>query len=507
MFAFCRYIKANVARFDRKVVVNPPHAGTKVEPKAANKPPACDQNYSFSNIRNTYANVVKAASDESKGDTKVVNDDCEESNSVIELQTDGTKEFPLAMEGDENSQFFHVTLKKKRRQISIKVIQKNGEWIVEPDRSKDEFMNHFQTRFQVPTGFPSTYVADMINCLSPDQVAFLERTISNDEIKRAVSEQSAFIKGRNILDGPLVLNEVMAWHRSRKKQLMIFKVDFEKAFDSLKWDFLDLVLEKLGLHAFICKAINVGLYKGISIGNNLRVSYLMYTDDIIFIVMDNVIGCRAAKFPFNYLGVPIGCNMSRCSNWDPVIKKISTRLSHWKALLLSIRGRLTLIKSVLGSLPLYFMSLYKVSIFVCNKLESMRNQFFLGSDLGEKKMTWVSWKKCLSIKKLGGLGIGSIYGLNVGLLFKWIWRFLQNAPDLWVKIIKFIYGQQGGIFDGVMHRSSLSPWFGILSSINSLKLKGIDLLANQVLRRIPRGGSEAAQLADLKCRGNHRSDI
>ena len=87
----------------------------------------------------------------------------------------------------------------------------------------------------------------------------------------------------------------------------------------------------------------------------------------------------------------------------------------------------------------------------------MRNQFFLGSDLGEKKMTWVSWKKCLASKKSGGLGIGSIYGLNVRLLFKWIWRFLQNTHDLWIKIIKTIYGQHGGTFDGSTHRPSLSP--------------------------------------------------
>ncbi|GJU19224.1 putative RNA-directed DNA polymerase, eukaryota, reverse transcriptase zinc-binding domain protein [Tanacetum coccineum] len=594
-----------------------------------------------------------------------------------------------AMERDENSQFFHATLKKNRRQIAIKGIQKNGDWIVDPDCIKDEFRSHFLTRFQAPTGFPSTYVADMINCLSSEQATFLERSITNDEIKKAAWDcggdralgpdgftfkffttfwdliegdvirfvqeffgtpvipkgyNSSFIAlilkvsnvtlvtdfwpisligCRNILDGPLVLNEVMAWHRSRKKQLMIFKVDFEKEFDSLKWDFLDLVMEKLGfdirwrswikgclhnarasvlvngsptnefeifrglgqgdplspflfilamegLHAFICKAINTGMYKGISIGNNLHISHLMYADDVIFIgdwslhnasnlicilccfflvsglkinvnkskisgicisnveimVMANVIGCGAANFPFKYLGVPVGCNMARCSNWDPVIQKFSTRLSHWKARLLSVGGRLTLIKFVLGSLPLYFMSLYKVPISVCNKLESMHNQFFLGSDLGEKKMTWVSWKKCLDSKKSGGLGIGSIYGLNVGLLFKWIWRFLQNAPDLWINIIKAIYGQHGGLFNGLTHRSSLSPWCGILSSIKSLKLKGIDLLAlciqklrngvsirncnvanrvslldwSQFLRRTPRGGIEATQFVDLKCR-------
>ena len=59
-------------------------------------------------------------------------------------------------------------------------------------------------------------------------------------------EQSGFIKGRQILDGPLILNEVMDWYKRRKKKLLVFKVDFEKAYDSLRWDFLDLVLEKIG---------------------------------------------------------------------------------------------------------------------------------------------------------------------------------------------------------------------------------------------------------------------
>ncbi|GKC99102.1 putative RNA-directed DNA polymerase, eukaryota, reverse transcriptase zinc-binding domain protein [Tanacetum coccineum] len=149
-------------------------------------------------------------------------------------------------------------------------------------------------------------------------------------------EQSAFIKGRNILDGPLILNEVIEWYRKRKKQLMIFKVDFEKAFDSLRWDFLYLVMAKLGfgirwrnwikgclrharssvlvngsptvefeiskglrqddplspflfilamegLHALICKALNCGINTGAYIEkDNLRISHLIYADDVIF---------------------------------------------------------------------------------------------------------------------------------------------------------------------------------------------------------------------------------
>ncbi|GKF53639.1 retrotransposon protein, putative, ty1-copia subclass, partial [Tanacetum coccineum] len=45
--------------------------------------------------------------------------------------------------------------------------------------------------------------------------------------------QSAFIAERQILDGPFILNEVLQWCKAKKKQALIFKVDFEKAYDSV----------------------------------------------------------------------------------------------------------------------------------------------------------------------------------------------------------------------------------------------------------------------------------
>ncbi|GKC64300.1 RNA-directed DNA polymerase, eukaryota, reverse transcriptase zinc-binding domain protein, partial [Tanacetum coccineum] len=200
--------------------------------------------------------------------------------------------------------------------------------------------------------------------------------------------QSAFIKGRYILDGPLILNEVLDWYRQRKKEFMDFKVDFEKAFDSLRWDFLDLILDKLGfgskwrawisgclhnarssllingsptkefelfrgqrqgdpmspflfilamegLHALTHKAKVLGLFKGASIVEDVS-------------QMANIIGCGASQFPLKYLGVPVGYNIERCTNWNAIIKKFSSKLCSWKARLLSVGGRLLLNKSVLG---------------------------------------------------------------------------------------------------------------------------------------------------------------
>ncbi|GJU60234.1 putative RNA-directed DNA polymerase, eukaryota, reverse transcriptase zinc-binding domain protein [Tanacetum coccineum] len=57
------------------------------------------------------------------------------------------------------------------------------------------------------------------------------------------------IKGRQIIDGPLMVEEIIAWAKKAKKRLMILKVDFEKAFDSLNWSFLFSTLEQIGFSA------------------------------------------------------------------------------------------------------------------------------------------------------------------------------------------------------------------------------------------------------------------
>lgn len=47
--------------------------------------------------------------------------------------------------------------------------------------------------------------------------------------------QTAFIKGRYILDGVVVLHETLHELKRKKQKGMIFKIDFEKAYDSVKW--------------------------------------------------------------------------------------------------------------------------------------------------------------------------------------------------------------------------------------------------------------------------------
>ena len=60
--------------------------------------------------------------------------------------------------------------------------------------------------------------------------------------------KSAFIKDRHILHGTLILNEVVEEAKRSKKPVMVFKVDFEKVYDSVSWSFLDYILDRLGFY-------------------------------------------------------------------------------------------------------------------------------------------------------------------------------------------------------------------------------------------------------------------
>ncbi|GKC99825.1 putative RNA-directed DNA polymerase, eukaryota, reverse transcriptase zinc-binding domain protein [Tanacetum coccineum] len=64
-----------------------------------------------------------------------------------------------------------------------------------------------------------------------------------------------FIKGRQIIDGPLMVDEIISWAKKKKKKFMFLKVDFEKAFDSLSWSFLFSTMEQMGFSDKWCKWI------------------------------------------------------------------------------------------------------------------------------------------------------------------------------------------------------------------------------------------------------------
>ncbi|GKA39219.1 hypothetical protein Tco_0731770 [Tanacetum coccineum] len=91
-----------------------------------------------------------------------------------------------AIEGDENSKYFYGILNNKRSQLAIRGVLVNGDWIVEPKDVKNKFLNHFSSQFDRLVSHRICLADVFNNQLSLEQQVDLERTISKEEIKRAV---------------------------------------------------------------------------------------------------------------------------------------------------------------------------------------------------------------------------------------------------------------------------------------------------------------------------------
>ncbi|GJT83472.1 hypothetical protein Tco_1057814 [Tanacetum coccineum] len=161
--------------------------------------------------------------------------------------------------------------------------------------------------------------------------------------------------------------------------------------------------------------------------------------------------------------------MRLCEGWNEVINRFRERLSSWKAKSLSIGGRLTLVKSVLGSLPLYYFSLFKAPASIIKTLESIRSRFFWGLDDSLSGISWVKWSSILLDASKGGLGVGSLEAKNLALLGKLKWRFLTDTNALWRKVIKELYGNNGGFSFAPISLGPSGVWCDILSSVTKIE--------------------------------------
>lgn len=252
--------------------------------------------------------------------------------------------------------------------------------------------------------------------------------------------------------------------------------------DPLSPFLFDLVVEPLSL--LIQKATSLDLWEGISVGNGgNNLTHLQYADDTIVFCSPNIesllnikralilfqlasglqvnfhksslmginvddvwlkmaaesLLCKVGQIPFSYLGLPIGSNANRMTTWAPIIKRIEGRLATWKCRNLSIAGRLTLIKASLSSLPIYYMSLFPAPKGIIEKINKLQRQFLWNGGHNTRSPALASWSLVELPKILGGLSGGNILHRNLALLFKWVWRYLNEPAALWRTVVQSKY--------------------------------------------------------------------
>ena len=103
------------------------------------------------------------------------------------------------------------------------------------------------------------------------------------------------------------------------------------------------------------------------LGINLEEEEVTYPADLV--------ECSVGVWPAKYLGLPLGGNPKKKTLWEPVVIKVAKRLDRWKRAFLSRSGRLTLIRSVLSSLPIYYMSLFTMPQGIADTIEKLTRDF------------------------------------------------------------------------------------------------------------------------------------
>ncbi|XP_039127495.1 uncharacterized protein LOC120263599 [Dioscorea cayenensis subsp. rotundata] len=129
------------------------------------------------------------------------------------------------------------------------------------------------------------------------------------------------------------------------------------------------------------------------------------------------VNCEVGLLLVTYLGIPISGRRPRKQDWESLIAKVRGRLSSWKSSYLSIGSQLTLVNSVLSTLPTYWMSLFRLPKWVIKAIDRIRRDFlWSGPDIDHPGCRLVAWKNICRAKEQGGWGILDLSTFNLALL-------------------------------------------------------------------------------------------
>lgn len=202
------------------------------------------------------------------------------------------------------------------------------------------------------------------------------------------------------------------------------------------------ILAAEGLSLLMKRAVNCGIFQPVEIGlKKIQVSHLQFADDTIFMgaasieniwamrrilriseLMSglkvnfekcclygenvnerslqewaNILGCNVGSLPLTYLGIKVGINHRKYVEWKDVVKKIRARIQRWEGNKFSIGARITLLNSILSSLPTYYLSFYKIPKKALRDIESLQRNFLCvgGRGSAPKILNGSNGKRCV----------------------------------------------------------------------------------------------------------------
>ncbi|GKC81533.1 hypothetical protein Tco_1137250 [Tanacetum coccineum] len=260
----------------------------------------------------------------------------------------------------------------------------------------------------------------------------ISRILTNriiDGIKEVISDnRSAFIMGRRISDNILITQELMYnYHRDRGPPRCAFKVDIQKAYDTVNWGFLRNILKCFGFHMTMVKWIMACVSSAsfsLSINGDIHGFFQArqgHRTSLHWAIL-NIMPFVEGDLPVKYLGVPLISTRLHIRDCKILVERVTNRIGDWKNTSLSFAGRLQLWASVLV-IP---------KSIIHDIQHQIRGFLWCNGELKRGKPK-VAWDILCLPKCKGGLGIRSLESFNIALMTTHIWIIVTNKESLWIR--------------------------------------------------------------------------
>ncbi|XP_042477785.1 uncharacterized protein LOC122059169 [Macadamia integrifolia] len=167
------------------------------------------------------------------------------------------------------------------------------------------------------------------------------------------------------------------------------------------------------------------------------------------------LGIPICSFPTRYLGVEIFKGRITKEALLPVLDKVKGRLAGWKGKLLSMAGRVELVRSVISGIPNHNFAIYWWPSALLVTMERWMKNFIWAGEVDTSKPITVKWESVCKPKEEGGLGIRRLRDTNMAMLCKLVWR-IKHEKSAANSFLRARFVKKDGSFNRGCRPSSIA---------------------------------------------------
>ncbi|XP_071740587.1 uncharacterized protein [Rutidosis leptorrhynchoides] len=376
-----------------------------------------------------------------------------------------------------------------------------------------------------PDGFTAAFFKEAWDIIGNDVFKAMQQFFVNGQILREINNtvitllpkvpspsKSTFIPDRRIADNILLTQEIMKnYHRDRGTPRCAFKVDIQKAYDTVDWNFLEATMICFGypmkmvewvmacvtstsysicvngdLHGFfkgrrglrqgdpmspylftlVMEVLTLMLHRNISRSDEfrfhpkcdkLKIVNLCLADDLFLFSYGNASSVKVIRDSLDEFKRCSGLTFLKALPFLLMCLCLLEIKSYWCCLL-----RVQLISSVLTSMQLYWCSVFILPDAIIKDIGKLLRGFLWCQGEYKAEKAKVKWDDVCLPKEEGGLGIKRLKYWNVALMTSLLWRLLTFKQSLWVKWIHEYKLSRHNIWEVSVSADSTWSWRKLL---------------------------------------------